>query len=81
MTLLGHFDAGEKAGTPFAMFAAEIRNTASSDLPRPTEIHNYYVLNSSITFDVNPRSVEQRTVSFDQLAETGSVSCGEGTLQ
>lgn len=41
-----------------------IRPALLSDLPRLTEIHNYYVINTHITFDVHPYTPEQRVPWF-----------------
>ncbi len=41
-----------------------IRPASLADLPRLTEIHNYYVLNTHITFDVRPFTPEQRISWF-----------------
>jgi len=41
-----------------------IRPATLADLPGITEIHNYYVLNTHITFDVQPFSPEQRVGWF-----------------
>jgi phosphinothricin acetyltransferase len=48
-----------------------IRSASSCDLPRLTEIYNYYVLHTPVTFDVEPQTIEQRAVWFSQFAETG----------
>ncbi len=37
-----------------------IRPASLNDLPTLTEIHNYYVLNTHITFDIQPFSTDQR---------------------
>lgn len=37
-----------------------IRPAARGDLPRITEIYNHYVVNTPITFDLEPVTVEQR---------------------
>lgn len=37
-----------------------VRAALLADLPRLTEIHNYYIQNSHITFDVRPFTAEQR---------------------
>ena len=42
-----------------------------SDLPRLTEIYNHYVLNSYVTFDVEPVTLEERREWFAQFAVTG----------
>ena len=48
-----------------------IRPAALTDLPRLTEIYNYYVLNTPITFDIEPSTVEKRRVWFEQFSTTG----------
>jgi len=49
----------------------EIRAAERDDLPRLTEIYNYYVVNTPVTFDVEPYTVAQREAWFAQFAETG----------
>ena len=41
-----------------------VRSASIDDLPSLTEIHNYYVVNTHITFDVEPSSPEQRVPWF-----------------
>ena len=41
------------------------------DLPRLTEIYNHYVVNSQVTFDLEPVTLEERRVWFAQFAATG----------
>lgn len=41
------------------------------DLPRLTEIYNYYVLHTPVTFDVQPYTVEERAAWFAQFRDTG----------
>lgn len=48
-----------------------IRPAARTDLPRLTEIYNHYVVNTPITFDLEPKSVESRVAWFEQFALTG----------
>jgi phosphinothricin acetyltransferase len=48
-----------------------IRAAMAADLPRLTEIYNYYVSNSPATFDLEPYTVERRAQWFSQFAETG----------
>lgn len=43
-----------------------IRDALLSDLPRLTDIHNYYVVNTHITFDVHPFTPEQRMIWFHE---------------
>jgi phosphinothricin acetyltransferase len=48
-----------------------IRPAMESDLPRLTEIYNYYVTTTPVTFDVEPYTVEQRKLWFSQFGESG----------
>lgn len=48
-----------------------VRPAVRADLPRLTEIYNYYVLNTPVTFDVEPYTVEKRAPWFDQFGTTG----------
>ncbi len=48
-----------------------IRAARIDDLPRLTEIYNHYVVHSPATFDVEPKTLEQRREWFGQFAETG----------
>ncbi len=49
----------------------QIRAATRDDLPRLTEIYNYYVVHTPITFDVTPWTVEQRISWFEQFDKTG----------
>src|SRR5256885_1155316 len=44
--------------------AATVRPATIDDLPSITEIHNYYVVNTHIVFDVQPFQPEQRVAWF-----------------
>ena len=48
-----------------------IRAAVQSDLPRLTEIYNHYVLNTAITFDIEPYTIETRRRWFAQFSATG----------
>jgi phosphinothricin acetyltransferase len=52
---------------------AELRIRAAnlSDLPRLTEIYNYYVVHTAVTFDLEPYTVEKRQPWFQQFGSTG----------
>jgi phosphinothricin acetyltransferase len=52
------------------MADVKIRPAVRGDLPRLTEIYNYYVVNTPITFDLEPQTVEQRARWFDEHAGT-----------
>lgn len=49
------------------MAGIRIRRATPSDLPRLTEIYNYYVVNTPVTFDVEPYTVERREEWFGQF--------------
>jgi|SRR5580704_2515684 phosphinothricin acetyltransferase len=53
------------------MSNASIRPATRADLPRLTEIYNYYIANTPITFDVDPYTVETRMPWFEEHSETG----------
>src|SRR5215472_6582552 len=48
-----------------------VRLASLSDLPRLTEIYNHYVINTPITFAIEPKSVEGRVSWFEQFASRG----------
>lgn len=53
------------------MVQIRTRAAGRSELPRLTEIYNHYVVNTPVTFDVEPYTVERRGVWFEQFAPTG----------
>ncbi|HTD21979.1 MAG TPA: GNAT family N-acetyltransferase [Terriglobales bacterium] len=53
------------------MDAILIRMATKDDLPRLTEIYNYYVVSTPVTFDVEPYTVERRATWFQQFGPTG----------
>ena len=48
-----------------------IRPAVRDDLPRLTEIYNHFVVNTPVTFDLNPWPVERRASWFEQFAPSG----------
>jgi len=48
-----------------------IRAATAADLPRLTEIYNYYVVNTPVTFDIEPYTVERRAKWFNQFGASG----------
>jgi phosphinothricin acetyltransferase len=50
---------------------ANIRFARESDLARLTEIYNYYVMNTPITFDLEPISVAKRGEWFRHYSASG----------
>jgi phosphinothricin acetyltransferase len=53
------------------MSETRIRTAERGDLARITEIYNYYVLNTPVTFDVEPYTVERREAWLAQFNATG----------
>jgi len=53
------------------MGSLRIRPAVRPDLPRLTEIYNYYVINTAITFDLEPFTTEGRAAWFAEHAESG----------
>ena len=53
------------------MSEMRIRTAQREDLTRINEIYNYYVVNTPVTFDVEPYTMERREVWFSQFAKTG----------
>ena len=46
----------------------KVRPAMRADLPRLTEIYNHYIVNTPITFDLNPVTVEERARWFEEHA-------------
>jgi phosphinothricin acetyltransferase len=53
------------------MRALHIRPASKADLPRLTEIYNYYVINTPVTFDIEPFTIERRAAWIEQFAAGG----------
>jgi len=53
------------------MSEMRIRTAQREDLARINEIYNYYVVNTPVTFDVEPYTMERREAWFSQFAKTG----------
>ncbi len=52
-----------------------IRRVEEGDLPALLAIYNHYVRETPVTFDIEPRTMEQRRAWFDGFAETGRYQC------
>jgi phosphinothricin acetyltransferase len=52
-----------------------IRRAEPRDLDALLALYNHYVVNTHITFDVEPRTLEQRKVWLDAFAPTGRRQC------
>jgi len=48
-----------------------IRPAVAADLPPLTEIYNYYVIHTPVTFDIEPYTIARRAAWFDQFATSG----------
>ena len=57
------------AGQPST--AVSIRNAEGGDLPRIVAIYNHYVINTPITFDLEPVTAEERRAWLAQFSATG----------
>ena len=53
------------------MADVRIRPAESADLARLTEIYNYYVIHTPVTFDLEPYTVERRAEWFGQFEPAG----------
>ena len=53
------------------MRETRVRTAERVDLARITDIYNYYVLNTPVTFDVEAYTVERRETWFGQFGSTG----------
>jgi phosphinothricin acetyltransferase len=47
------------------------RPAGRHDVPRLTEIYNYYVIHTAVTFDLEPYTIEKRHAWFEQFGPTG----------
>jgi phosphinothricin acetyltransferase len=52
-----------------------IRRVEARDLAALLNIYNHYVTTTHISFDVEPRTLEQRRAWFDSFAEAGRHQC------
>jgi len=50
--------------------AHRVRPAVPADLARLTEIYNHYVLTSPVTFDLEPLTVEQRSLWFQEHSKS-----------
>ena len=57
------------------MSDVRIRRAEEHDLPALLDIYNYYVLNTHITFDVEPRTLAQRREWFSHFGLGGRYQC------
>jgi phosphinothricin acetyltransferase len=52
-----------------------IRRAVEPDLPALLDIYNHYVRNTHITFDVEPRTLDQRRLWFNHFNASGRLQC------
>jgi phosphinothricin acetyltransferase len=57
------------------MTDVSIRRAEQRDLPELLAIYNHYVVNTPITFDLEPRSLAQRQEWFDGFRSSGRYQC------
>jgi len=57
-----------------------VRRAEPADLSALLDIYNFYVLNTPITFDIEPRTMAQRQEWFDQFSGRGRHQCFVTTL-
>ena len=57
--------------TPEAPFSYELRDARPADLPHVREIYNYYVTNSTVTFDEDTMSLKEWKSKYAYLAKLG----------
>jgi phosphinothricin acetyltransferase len=55
--------------------ATDIRRVEQGDLPALLAIYNYYVRETPITFDIEPRTLQQRQAWLDGFAASGRYQC------
>jgi phosphinothricin acetyltransferase len=53
----------------------KIRPALRDDVPALLAIYNYYVTNTHVTFDIEPRSLEQRLNWFSSFSSVGRHQC------
>ncbi len=53
----------------------QIRRLEQGDLPALLEIYNHYVLNTPVTFDIEPRTLDQRQAWFEGFGSSGRYQC------
>jgi phosphinothricin acetyltransferase len=52
-----------------------IRRADEADLPALLDIYNHYVLNTPVTFDIEPRTLAQRREWLGQFSDSGRYQC------
>jgi phosphinothricin acetyltransferase len=52
-----------------------VRQGKVGDIPALLKIYNHYILNTPITFDIEPRTLSQRQEWFEQFADRGCYRC------
>jgi phosphinothricin acetyltransferase len=57
------------------MSGAEIRRIEPADLSALTEVYNHYIRETPITFDIEPKTLEQRQEWLAGFAPTGRYRC------
>ncbi|MET4159633.1 GNAT family N-acetyltransferase [Agromyces sp. PvR057] len=60
-----------RAPQPEAPFTYELRDAVAADLPAVREIYNYYVANSTVTFDEDAMTLKEWKAKFAHLTKLG----------
>jgi phosphinothricin acetyltransferase len=60
-----------KPVTPEAPFSYSIRDARPEDLPSVREIYNYYVTNSTVTFDDKPMTLRAWRTKYEHIRKAG----------
>jgi phosphinothricin acetyltransferase len=60
-----------KSPSPEPPFSYEIRDATPADLPHVREIYNYYVTNSTVTFDEDTTSLKEWKSKYTHLRKIG----------
>ncbi|RZU64431.1 phosphinothricin acetyltransferase [Microterricola gilva] len=61
----------QKTEAPEAPFEFALRETTAADLPHIREIYNYYVANSTVTFDEDAMTLAEWRDKFEYLTKLG----------
>jgi phosphinothricin acetyltransferase len=57
-----------------------IRRAEAADLSALLDIYNYYILNTPVSFDIEPRTLAQRQEWFDQFRDGARYQCFTAAL-
>lgn len=52
-----------------------IRRAEQGDVPALLDVYNHYIINTPISFDIEPRTLAQRQIWFEQFKASGPHQC------